>query len=62
MAALYQLSQHFGPMCEGADQLWPKARELDELIKKLSERVSRPLTLPFSATVFCVGCFRAHRE
>jgi hypothetical protein len=62
MAAPYRSAWHFGPMCERADQLWPKARELDELIKKLSERVSRPLTLSFLATVFCIAGFRAHRE
>jgi hypothetical protein len=36
-----------------------KAMELDELIKKLSEHVSRPLTLPFSVAVFRVARFRA---
>jgi hypothetical protein len=62
MAALYRSSQHFGPVCEGADQLWPKASELDALIQKLSERVSRPLTLPLSVAVFRVARFRAPRE
>jgi hypothetical protein len=61
MVAPYRLSQHFRPIWEGADQLWPKAKE-DEFIKKLSERVSRPLTLSFLPTVFCIAAFRAHRE